>query len=188
MRIIRIHLAAKHDVLVDIVGNHHRDEHADADQHKYQRVIGRSGLVDGDVAGDEVGKPGGGEADKCYEVSHHFTRPCDQVGESCPLKHSLLAGRPQRVLHLHQASRGEEHVDVELTPIYNAVGEIEYFVEMMHTVREASAHPSSRGLVGRSVAFNRKSGLVERVVPSEASVMQLGGIRHRQGVGGASGA
>ena len=110
----------------------------------------------------------------CYEVSHHFTRPCDQAGESCPLKHSMLTGRPQRVLHLHQTSRGEEHVDVELTPIYNAAGEIEYFVEMMHTVREASAHPSSRGLVGRSAAFNRMLGLVERVAPSEASVVLLG--------------
>ena len=71
----------------------------------------------------------------CYEVSHHFTRPCDQAGESCPLKHSRLTGRPQRVLHLHHTPRGEEHVDVELAPIHDASGEIVYFVEMMHTVR-----------------------------------------------------
>jgi transcriptional regulator with PAS, ATPase and Fis domain len=110
----------------------------------------------------------------CYEVSHHYTRPCDQAGESCPLKHSTLTGRPQRVLHLHQTPRGEEHVDVELTPIHNVVGDIEYFVEMMHTIREASAHPSSHGLVGRSAAFNHMMGLVERVAPSEASVLLLG--------------
>ena len=110
----------------------------------------------------------------CYEVSHHYTSPCDQAGESCPLKHSTLTGRPQRVLHLHQTPRGEEHVDVQLTPIHNASGEIEYFVEMLHTVREASAHASSRGLVGRSTAFNHMLGLVKRVAQSEATVLLLG--------------
>ena len=110
----------------------------------------------------------------CYEVSHHFTLPCDETGESCPLKQSELTGRPQRVLHLHQTPRGEEHVDVELTPILGASGEIVFFVEMMRTIRTTSAHPSARGLVGRSIAFNRMMGLVERVAPSEAAVMLLG--------------
>jgi two-component system response regulator HydG len=110
----------------------------------------------------------------CYEVSHHFTRPCDEVGESCPLKLSAATGLPQRVLHLHQTPRGEEHVDVELTPIHNASGEIVYFVEMMHTIRDASASPSSRGLVGRSAAFNIMLGLVRRVAPSGAAVLLLG--------------
>jgi two-component system, NtrC family, response regulator HydG len=110
----------------------------------------------------------------CYEVSHHFTRPCDETGESCPLKQSELTGRLQRVLHLHQTPRGEEHVDVEMTPILDAKGKIVFFVEMMRTIRAASAHPSSRGLVGRSTTFNQMMGLVERVAPSEAAVMLLG--------------
>jgi transcriptional regulator with PAS, ATPase and Fis domain len=110
----------------------------------------------------------------CYEVSHHFDRPCDEVGESCPLKLSASTGRSQRVLHLHQTPRGEEHVDVELTPIHNTSGEIVYFVEMIQTIRDASTHPSSRGLVGRSAVFNNMLGLIERVAPSEASVLLLG--------------
>ena len=110
----------------------------------------------------------------CYEVSHHFIRPCDEAGESCPLKLSAATGRPQRVLHLHQTPRGEEHVDVELTPIHNSNGEIVYFVEMIQTIHDASALPSSRGLVGRSAAFNNMLGLVERAAPSEASVLLLG--------------
>ena len=110
----------------------------------------------------------------CYEVSHHFSRPCDEVGESCPLKLSAVTGRSQRVLHLHQTPRGEEHVDVELTPILNSSGEIAYYVEMIQTIRDASAQPSARGLVGRSTVFNNMLGLVERVAPSEASVLLLG--------------
>ena len=110
----------------------------------------------------------------CYEVSHHFTSPCDEAGESCPLKLSAATGLPQRVLHLHHTPRGEEHVDVELTPIHDANGEIVCFVEMMHTLRDASANPSARGLVGRSAAFNTMLGLVRRVAPSEAAVLLLG--------------
>jgi DNA-binding NtrC family response regulator len=110
----------------------------------------------------------------CYEVSHHFDRPCDQAGESCPLKLSQQTGLPQRVLHLHQTPRGEEHVDVELTPIHNSSGELVYFVEMMQTVRNAGTSSSSRGLVGRSAVFNNMLGLIERVAPSEASVLLLG--------------
>ncbi len=110
----------------------------------------------------------------CYEVSHHFTRPCDEAGESCPLKLSAATGQVQRVLHLHQTPRGEEHVDVELTPIRDAAGEIVYFVEMIQTIRDASPHPSSRGLVGRSSAFNQMLGLVQRVAQSDAAVLLLG--------------
>ncbi len=110
----------------------------------------------------------------CYEVSHHFDRPCDQAGESCPLKHSNKTGRPQRVLHLHQTPRGEEHVDVELTPIHDSNGELIYFVEMMQTIRNAGATSSSQGMVGRSPTFNNMLGLIERVAPSEASVLLLG--------------
>ena len=72
------------------------------------------------------GKPLAGR--KCYEVSHHFTVPCDQAGESCPLKQSLEDGEPQRVLHLHHTPRGEEHVAVETTPIRDTTGRIAYFV------------------------------------------------------------
>ncbi|MDI1309633.1 MAG: sigma-54-dependent Fis family transcriptional regulator [Methylotenera sp.] len=110
----------------------------------------------------------------CYEVSHHFDRPCDEAGESCPLKLSSTTKQSQRVLHLHQTPRGEEHVDVVLTPIFNSVGEIAYFVEMIQTIHDASAHPSARGLVGRSSLFNNMLGLVERVAPSEATVLLLG--------------
>jgi two-component system, NtrC family, response regulator HydG len=110
----------------------------------------------------------------CYEVSHHFDRPCNEAGESCPLKLSNKTGLPQRVLHLHQTPRGEEHVDVELTPIHNSSGELVYFVEMMQTVRNASTNASSGGLVGRSAVFNSMLGLIERAAPSEASVLLLG--------------
>ncbi len=110
---------------------------------------------------------------RCYEVSHRFTRPCDEEGESCPLKSSQRSGQPHRVLHIHHTPRGEEHVDVELTPVRNAQGEIAYFIEMIHTVRAASATAEGE-LVGRSAAFKRMLQQVTRVAPSTADVLLLG--------------
>jgi two-component system response regulator HydG len=110
----------------------------------------------------------------CYEVSHHFSVPCDQAGESCPLKQSLEAGAPQRVLHLHHTPRGEEHVAVETTPIRDDQGSIVYFVETMRVVRQASGRAAAQGLVGRSPAFMGMLEKVLRVANSSASVLLLG--------------
>ncbi len=110
----------------------------------------------------------------CYEVSHHFTVPCDQAGESCPLKQSLEARAPQRVLHLHHTPRGEEHVDVETTPIFDEAGKVVYFVETMRVVRQASSRAAAQGLVGRSPAFVGMLQKVLRVADSAAAVLLLG--------------
>jgi DNA-binding NtrC family response regulator len=110
----------------------------------------------------------------CYEVSHHFTVPCDQAGESCPLRMSLESGQTQRVLHLHHTPRGEEHVDVETTPIRNQRGEVQYFVETLSVVKQASTRPAAEGLVGRSPGFNLMLSLVMRVAPTDAAVLLLG--------------
>ena len=110
----------------------------------------------------------------CYTVSHGYSRPCDECGESCPLAASRASGEPHRVLHLHHTPRGEEHVDVELTPVRGVSGEVDYFVERMTRVREASSLPAESGLVGKSPAFNRMLELVRRVAPSSTSALLLG--------------
>ena len=110
----------------------------------------------------------------CYEVSHHFTVPCDQAGESCPLRMSQESGKVQRVLHLHHTPRGEEHVDVETTPVRNENGDIAWFVETLRVVKQASSRPAAEGLVGRSPIFNRMLALSMRVAPTDAAVLLLG--------------
>ncbi len=110
----------------------------------------------------------------CYEVSHHYPVPCDQAGESCPLKASLASGETQRVLHLHHTPRGEEHVDVEIHPIHNEAGDILYFVEVMRHSKVASARPAADGLVGRAPAFLHMLELIQRVAPGDTTVLLLG--------------
>ena len=36
----------------------------------------------------------------CYDVSHHYSVPCDRAGESCPLARSLQSGQPEPVREL----------------------------------------------------------------------------------------
>jgi DNA-binding NtrC family response regulator len=110
----------------------------------------------------------------CYEVSHQFAVPCDQAGESCPLRNSRAGGQTQRVLHLHHTPRGEEHVEVTTVPVRDSALRVAYFVEAMRVVRHASGRPAAQGLVGRSPAFSRMLSRVLRVAPSGAAVMLLG--------------
>jgi transcriptional regulator with PAS, ATPase and Fis domain len=110
----------------------------------------------------------------CYAVSHHFSVPCDQAGESCPLAQARASGQRERVTHLHHTTHGEEYINIELTPIANASGHQSYYVEKMEPIRVAQGQPAARGLIGRSPAFQEMLALVARVAPSMATVLLLG--------------
>ncbi len=110
----------------------------------------------------------------CYEVSHHYSVPCDQAGESCPLARSLRSGQRERVLHLHHTPRGEEYVNIELSPVRDAEGEIAWFIEKMEPMNVARGLGDRQGMVGRAPAFQQMLELVARVAPSDASVLLQG--------------
>ncbi len=110
----------------------------------------------------------------CYEVSHHYNVPCDQAGESCPLAKGLKSGQRERVLHLHHTPRGEEYVNIELSPIRDASGEIAWFIEKMEPLNVARGLSDHHGLVGRAPSFQHMLGLVARAAPSNASILLQG--------------
>ena len=110
----------------------------------------------------------------CYEVSHRFSVPCDQAGESCPLARSRESGQRERVLHLHHTSKGEEYVNIELAPLLDASGKQAFYVEKMESLKVAQGQATAQGLIGRSPAFVHMLGLVARVAPSQATVLLLG--------------
>jgi two-component system response regulator HydG len=110
----------------------------------------------------------------CHEVSHHFSVPCDQAGESCPLARARASGQREKVLHLHHTPQGESYVNIELAPLRDASGELAYFIEKMEPLRVAQGEPAAQGLIGRSAAFQRMLELVSRVGPAQASVLLLG--------------
>ena len=121
---------------------------------------------------ERFGAPAAGG--RCHDISHHSPVPCDQAGESCPLKHCRDTGETSRVLHVHHTPHGPEHVDVEVAPIRDADGRTLFFVETLHVVKRARSKPSAYGLVGDSPAFKRMLGMLERVAPSESTVLLLG--------------
>ena len=110
----------------------------------------------------------------CFEVSHYFSVPCDQAGESCPLIKARESGQRERVLHLHHTAKGEEYVNIELAALLNADGEQAFFIEKMEPLRVAQGQATAQGLIGRSSVFQQMLTLVARVAPSMATVLLLG--------------
>jgi DNA-binding NtrC family response regulator len=110
----------------------------------------------------------------CFEVSHRFSVPCDQAGESCPLARSRESGQRERVLHLHHTPKGEEYVNIELAPLLDGDGKQAFFIEKMEPLRIAPAQGHTQSLIGRSAVFMHMLGLVARVAPSQATVLLLG--------------
>lgn len=110
----------------------------------------------------------------CYEVSHRYTLPCDQMGESCPLQRSLLSGERERIVHLHHTPHGERFENIELSPIRDAEGAIRYFIEKIDPLPVSRTDEHARGLIGRSLPFMAMMELVARVAPSDAAVLLQG--------------
>jgi transcriptional regulator with PAS, ATPase and Fis domain len=110
----------------------------------------------------------------CYELSHHYDKPCDQAGETCPLRDSMKTGEPNRVLHVHHTSKGREHVEVEVVPVKDETGKTSYFMETMHSLHHARGGARDRVMVGYSRPFNRMLELAKRVAARESSVLLLG--------------
>ena len=109
----------------------------------------------------------------CFEVSHRYTRSCDQEGESCPLQLAKTTKHNQRVLHVHHTRYGEEHVDVSLYPVRDADGKI-YFLETMKTIKHASPKVVQQVMVGKSPLFNKLLDLINRVAQYDISVLLQG--------------
>jgi two-component system, NtrC family, response regulator HydG len=110
---------------------------------------------------------------RCFEVSHGYASPCDENGETCPLRATLETGLQQRVFHVHHGPEGPSHVDVALEPIVDERGQPAFFLERIREVAEASVGPQGE-FVGRSPRFREMLGLLHRAAPSEVPVLLLG--------------
>ncbi|MBT8080053.1 MAG: sigma-54-dependent Fis family transcriptional regulator [Gammaproteobacteria bacterium] len=110
---------------------------------------------------------------RCYEVSHGNSVPCDLAGEHCPLKECMDTKQTARVLHVHHTRRGQEYVNVETWPVKGEDDEIMYFVEILRPSTIAEANEGD-GLIGVSPAFQKVLGFIDRVAPSNTTVLLLG--------------
>ena len=111
---------------------------------------------------------------RCFEVSHRYDVPCDEAGESCPLRLALRSGRREQVVHLHHTPQGETLENIELCPVRNGAGDIEFFIERIAPLSVARSSERTRGLIGRSPSFLHMMQLVTRVAPSSTAVLLQG--------------
>ncbi|MCF6210014.1 MAG: sigma-54-dependent Fis family transcriptional regulator [Gammaproteobacteria bacterium] len=111
----------------------------------------------------------------CCEASRsrHTNASCSEQGELCPLEEVLNTGKPCQVVHMHyDKDNNEEYVQLQAMPIVDDDGEIMYIGEY---VRVLSPQGKNDGLlVGRSPAFLKISNLLQRVAPTQSSVLLLG--------------
>jgi len=109
----------------------------------------------------------------CHEVSHHSSVPCSEHGEHCPLETVFATSQPTQVMHVHYDKEGgEEFVQLQANPIYNANGEIMFMGETIHRVN--SVDVDDQLLVGRSRPLLRLTSLLQRVAPTQTTVLLLG--------------
>ncbi len=109
----------------------------------------------------------------CYKVSHHVDSPCSEHGEHCPLEQVFDSAQAIQVLHIHyDREGGEEHVELQSTPLFDSAGDVLYVGESIRPVH--SSYENGTRLVGRSPAMLRMISLLQRVAPTQTSVLLLG--------------
>jgi two-component system response regulator AtoC len=110
---------------------------------------------------------------KCHDVSHHSDVPCSQHGEHCPLEAVFGEGQPAQVMHVHYDSKGkEEYVQLQAAPIFDADGEVLYIGETINPVSHTEADEPI--LIGRSRPLLRLTSILQRVAPTQSTVLLLG--------------
>ena len=73
----------------------------------------------------------------CYEVSHHFSRPCYEMDEDCSVKKAFEDGRHHKVIHKHKTKeKGEIVVETNSYPLFDAEGNIYAVVETIEDITD----------------------------------------------------
>lgn len=109
----------------------------------------------------------------CHKVSHHSDVPCSQHGEHCPLETVFETGQPTQVMHIHYDHEDhEEYVQLQANPIFDDEGQVKYMGEYINPINQYN-EPGGL-LVGRSPPMMRLTSLLQRVAPTQTTVLLQG--------------
>ena len=87
-------------------------------------------LTNGMKKEEVIGQP-------CYWISHGIDHPCDMDGVDCYLKQVFDTGNPADYRHTHVDNQGDEKVvDIIISPVRNASGQIMEVIEASRDVTE----------------------------------------------------
>ncbi|MEJ2106628.1 MAG: sigma 54-interacting transcriptional regulator [Acidiferrobacteraceae bacterium] len=110
---------------------------------------------------------------RCHRVSHHSDVPCSQHGEHCPLEMVFESGEPTQVMHIHYDKDGrEEYVQLQANPIRDEAGDVLYMGEYINPVQRYDDRDTI--LAGRSRPMLRMISMLQRVAPTQTTVLLLG--------------
>ncbi len=110
----------------------------------------------------------------CHEVSHHSPVPCSHNGEHCPLEEVFTHKRATQVMHVHFDRDGrEEYVQLHSSPLLDDKGEVRYIGESIFRVAPTEGEGEAL-LIGRSRPLLRMTSLLQRVAPTQTTVLLLG--------------
>jgi PAS domain S-box-containing protein len=72
---------------------------------------------------------------KCHSVSHGHHRPCEEVGEDCPVETVFATGRSATGVHVHKGPEGkEDRVRVAAHPLKDPSGSVTHAVEVIESL------------------------------------------------------
>jgi len=109
----------------------------------------------------------------CHKVSHHSDVPCSQHGEHCPLETVFETGQATQVMHIHYDHEDhEEYVQLQANPIFDEDGRVKYMGEYINPINQYN-EPGGL-LVGRSPPMMRLTSMLQRVAPTQTTVLLLG--------------
>jgi PAS domain S-box-containing protein len=73
----------------------------------------------------------------CYEVSHHLSQPCDEVGEECAVRKAFEDGMHHSAVHRHKTKEDETiFVRTNAYPLADAAGNIYAVVETVEDITD----------------------------------------------------
>ena len=122
----------------------------------------------GSSSGDAVGR-------SCFQVSHGNEQPCDQEGETCPLKSVLETGKTCVCAHLHYDSEHRLHeVKVTAHPLRGSDGEL-YVGESIEAVdTPENRRAGGERMVGETPKFMACLNQLNVAASSDAPVLLQG--------------
>ena len=111
---------------------------------------------------------------KCYGVSHNFSKPCDQKGETCPLSSCRESGKNSSALHIHKTNTGDIYCNILMKPVKDNNGMTIGFLEILEKVDFASSISSDSKLIGKSRPFQELLKMITRSANSNISILLQG--------------
>lgn len=111
---------------------------------------------------------------RCHEISHNIAIPCDQHGETCPMKSCLQSKKATSVVHIHHTEHGKQFCDILMRPVKNEDEEIIGFLEILENINFATAQLAKDKMVGESEQFKHMLKQVNRAAKSDIAVLLQG--------------